>query len=54
MGPAARSAGSPLEAVVAPPEVAMARVWAVCSRMAEMGVFFAAAAALVFGAMALR
>jgi hypothetical protein len=32
----------------------MARVWSVCSHMAEMGVFFAAAAALAFGAMAVR
>ena len=32
----------------------MARILAVCSHVAEMGVFFAAAAALVFGAMWLR
>lgn len=32
----------------------MSRILSVCSHVAEMGVFFAGAAALVFGALWLR
>jgi hypothetical protein len=32
----------------------MQRTWSFCSRVAEMGVFIAAGAALVFGALGLR